>query len=422
MPKRYTTIRTNDLNIAKKIISISETFSADESKLNATLEDQGVGNATLPSQQFEISNKLLDNPFFSETISVANYSVSFKKGGTAFSLHIKRDAGADEVTISFNSTNPSDCVAFTHLVQSHFPTFDQHEAIDKILGTELSEFYRQREQSLMRLEELSQKVIEQNEEYRRRTDAELNENRKKLQEDFDARRDELQKDTEAKIEAVRKREDTLEERIKDLDDRSNKHARRQIQKDIKKLTGQRSNEFKLTKGTVSKRNIIHATFILVMSAMIASIMQSFIVLKSSPDPQNTLELYYPIKIAFSTLALIAMGLYYIRWNDNWFKRHADEEFNIKRFELDIDRASWVVEMALEWQKDTQGELPKGLLDKLTTNLFEPIERAGSAKHPYEDIIPAILGASSELDINLPMANVRVDRKGTNQLKKRMEKG
>ena len=41
------------------------------------------------------------------------------------------------------------------------------------------------------------------------------------------------------------------------------------------------------------------------------------------------------------------AVFYIRWNDQWLRQHADEEFRMRQLELDIDRASWITELALE---------------------------------------------------------------------------
>ena len=98
-------------------------------------------------------------------------------------------------------------------------------------------------------------------------------------------------------------------------------------------------------------------------------------------------------------------------------RHADEEFRTKRFELDVDRASWLVEMALEWKDEKGTEIPKELLDRLSVNLFDKANETANATHPSEDILSALLSASAELNLNVPgIGTVRLDRKGAKQFK------
>lgn len=43
------------------------------------------------------------------------------------------------------------------------------------------------------------------------------------------------------------------------------------------------------------------------------------------------------------IAFASTSVFYIRWTGRWFERYAEEEFLLKRQEIDIDRASWIVE-------------------------------------------------------------------------------
>jgi hypothetical protein len=117
----------------------------------------------------------------------------------------------------------------------------------------------------------------------------------------------------------------------------------------------------------------------------------------STGTENT---YNHIKLFVLSLGFAATMIYYIRWNDNWFRRHADEEFDIKRFQLDLDRASWVVEMAMEWNEEKEKEIPKELIDRLTVNLFQT-KASEKIKHPSEEIISKLLEGSAELSITAP---------------------
>lgn len=48
---------------------------------------------------------------------------------------------------------------------------------------------------------------------------------------------------------------------------------------------------------------------------------------------------------FFGATFLGFAAYTLRWFENWSSRHADAELHIKQLELDIDRASWVVEVA-----------------------------------------------------------------------------
>ena len=86
------------------------------------------------------------------------------------------------------------------------------------------------------------------------------------------------------------------------------------------------------------------------------------------------------------MMLTVMVVFYIKWIDRWAQIHANEEFRLKRLDLDIDRSSWIVEVALEWQEEKGGAIPQELLDKLTHNLFAYSQNEETIRHPYEDIM------------------------------------
>ena len=99
-------------------------------------------------------------------------------------------------------------------------------------------------------------------------------------------------------------------------------------------------------------------------------------------------------------------------------KDADEEFRLKRFELDIDRASWVVEMALEWKDEKGTEIPKELIDRLTRGLFSDQKDAKIPKHPSEELANALLSASTRLSLKIPgLGEASIDKKGIQKFKK-----
>ena len=137
---------------------------------------------------------------------------------------------------------------------------------------------------------------------------------------------------------------------------------------------------------------------------------------------NTVPGWPTVKLSFGAFAFIASIIFYIRWNDNWFRQHADEEFRLKRLELDIDRASWVVEMALEWKDEEGREIPGHLIERLTDNLFVTQDESKKVKHPSEDLTSAIISASSGITLKIPgVGEVAIDRKGIRKIEKELEK-
>jgi hypothetical protein len=98
------------------------------------------------------------------------------------------------------------------------------------------------------------------------------------------------------------------------------------------------------------------------------------------------------------IAFLGSATFFIRWNHQWFQKHADEEFRLKRLDLDIDRANWLVELALEWKNITKSDIPSDLIDKLARSLFISDETKDIDINPAETLFTALLGKSGTLNI------------------------
>jgi hypothetical protein len=281
--------------------------------------------------------------------------------------------------------------------------------LEKSLGKEATEFYRRREETLVRLQTLNEQLVTDAVATRKTLEAENVAYRRRLDQESDARRAELESDYLAKTNALNERESALEARIKELDDRAPTHARRQLREDLKRILQQRNESFALTKQTAGKRTPIHILFIVLLLSTggLAGVAFGNVI----TPPAGIAAWVLLMRFGLAAAAFLAAVAFYIRWIDSWAKAHADEEFKLKRLELDIDRASWVVEMALEWRAARGTQIPAELLDRLTSNLFT--EQGGQRKlrHPSEDLASALLRASASLRIPLPgVGELRLDRK------------
>ncbi len=139
-------------------------------------------------------------------------------------------------------------------------------------------------------------------------------------------------------------------------------------------------------------------------------------------PSGINQGYLLLRVPITAAAFAAAVIYYIRWNDRWFQQHADEEFRLKRLDLDIDRASWVVEMALEWKEEKGSDIPKELIDRLSRNLFTEGEVREPIRHPSEDMLSKVLGASSGLRLQIPgLGEATFNRRGLQALKQAARK-
>ena len=112
-----------------------------------------------------------------------------------------------------------------------------------------------------------------------------------------------------------------------------------------------------------------------------------------------------------TLVFVGALLFYIRWLNRWFEQHAAAEFLLKQFELDIDRASWVVETAMEWRRDQNAEVPAPLLEGITRNLFSDRGDSSETHSAADDLASALVGNASQLKLRMGENEVSFDRKG-----------
>jgi len=158
---------------------------------------------------------------------------------------------------------------------------------------------------------------------------------------------------------------------------------------------------------------IHIILISLITVLVFQIIVPFLI---HPTLTSSIKNTDLLILGIKSLFLGAAIWYYIRWQNAWFQKHADEEFNQKAFELDLDRASWLVEMAMEWQDEKGTEIPEYLVDKLSKNLFTKDENETPILHPADQLASALMGSSSSIELNTNGNKIKLDRKGIKTLK------
>lgn len=403
MHKKYVTFRKNDKEVIENFKLILNDLSGTISRLEVRIGESQPVNANININTIIDHDKSLYSYFQIDFSYMAmNSYIIVERKNYFLEIAINITNNANDVNTVNNIAN------LIKTVQDYFLPLERNESLDKMLGDELTEFYRKREESLLRLEEIAQNLINDTEKYRGDLDnkflekeenlLEKNETLKKeLEIKYQDEKKRLEADIAAQNEKIREKEEKLKEREKEIDDSSSKHARRAIRKEMMDEIKSRNESFNLTDDTIKKRYIIHGTFLGFIGFFVLMIGYTLYSGRLSIETENT---YNHIKLFVLSLGFAATMIYYIRWNDNWFRRHADEEFDIKRFQLDLDRASWVVEMAMEWNEEKEKEIPKELIDRLTVNLFQT-KVSEKIKHPSEEIISKLLEGSAELSITAP---------------------
>ena len=107
------------------------------------------------------------------------------------------------------------------------------------------------------------------------------------------------------------------------------------------------------------------------------------------------------RVPFGVLGFTLTTIFYIRWDDQWFREHAEQEFKFQQLALDVDRAGCATEMLLEWQEDKGGAMPAVMMDRLTGGLFTNQAKVERVRHPSEDAITALVKAASSVRVDVP---------------------
>ncbi|MBW7964950.1 hypothetical protein [Bradyrhizobium sp. BR 10261] len=232
-------------------------------------------------------------------------------------------------------------------------------------------------------------------------------------------RERLMTEQETKLEALRRDAEALEQRRKDLDDRDYMHARRGTLGELRKRIIERQQKFTLTPETTRLRWPIHAALIVLILILLGvNVVTASTILNLDVGKVDWPVLAWAFgKQSVVTIALVGALFFYVRWMNRWFEQHASAEFLLKQFELDINRASWVVETAMEWRRDQHSEIPAPLLEGVTRNLFTYGNSSAQDQSAADDLASALVGNASGLKLKVGDNEINFDRKGLSGLAK-----
>lgn len=391
------------------------TFELSVSVIDDTVLDAGSNSDfTKLIAKSEMQNYILTNKNLSKSF---RFIAKAQNNNQVFALSIARDPHFDSLTITYsnNPANINEKLKLYERVQKHFPFYEGGD-VSAIIGTELKGFYEKRDESLVRLEQFNKNFTIERVKQQQALEKEFRDKEKELKEHYNKLEEDLKTEIEEEKIQIGIERAELEILRLEIDDLDNTASRRKLRSDLKDELKERSKSFKLSSTTNLKRYPIHILFIALITILIMQVYTS-IVVHGAVSEVTRLTL-----LGLKSLALAFTIFYYIRWIDKWAKVHADEEFKLKKLDLDIDRASWVVETVLEWNNATSSDeqIPLELLQKLTTNLFEYGESSECTKHPTEEIVKAILNASASLNLRTPVGDLSLDNKGLKKVTKEIQ--
>jgi len=418
----YTTQKISDLKVTQKLWELAQGYE-NTKEVSASFRLQSGNNniSEVVQGEFTSDGIIFDGLDFEQLqTSSGTFVLSFKVGTGSYSCTIKRRSVLDEVTVDFGMQNqraenihPAQLMKWTQQVQKEFPQHGRDEKLDKLIGDELAEFYRKREEALCRLEGANQELFENLAKQKAQANEAIAKERLSLQESWEQKQQKLEEEHQNRLDALEEKQAQLDQREAEINDNNSKYERRSLRDQLKKSIQSRNEKFTVTKDTIRTRLPIHIMYIfLILSSFVFLVLFS---LHLSMDPTDYILL---IKTVSSSAVMLTTALLYIRWNDAWSQRYANEEFNQKRLELDIDRASWVVEMLLEWDEAKDKAIPPELIERLTNSLFDRVEEEPSGNH-HADFLSTLLGGTSAIDLNVPGGSMHMKRSGVKKLRRHM---
>ena len=377
-----------------------------------------IGNVDLDDIEASEAIKLIikKNSAILESISLnwPGLSISFYRGGS----YQPKDKSAiyDEIILRQNQSqgrpNSEDIIEVVSIINKKLKAFDPKRSGASTLSEEQAHFEALHNSNIERLELLNEDLIRNTHEYRLKLDDEYRKKIEQLDGELAERKSELNSEIELKKSEVSQQEKELEEKKKELDDSNNTHARREIRRDILKEIKSRQTKFNLTDGTNKLRTPIAIAMIglivIFVGLGIVSAKEFYDMLQG--DDINKI-IIAGIKQAIYSGGAIASVIFLIRWMNRWFELHSQSEFSLKQFELDMERASWLVETSLEW-KDAKGTaIPPELLESLSRNLFiNEGQKVEQVQHPADQLASALMGSASAVKLKAGDSSIEIDPK------------
>ncbi len=200
----------------------------------------------------------------------------------------------------------------------------------------------------------------------------------KLKAEAEAERQSWLAGAQTKEAELHAREAAFNEKAQAFETRDSRWVRRKLLEQIQERIN--ANKIaKLSDETLKKRKIIHWTCQAVMAIGLLSVTLMFV----SAHIGGT-EWFHIAGSSAGTLLFGSTMVFYLRWTNDWFAQHARIEFRNIKFADDILRASWLAELAFEWETERKTEFPKELMQTFSRDLFLSSSE-GVAKHPTDDL-------------------------------------
>lgn len=249
--------------------------------------------------------------------------------------------------------------------------------------------------------------------------------RSSLEKSYEEKRESIESEHKEAIEEVKisyqKKLSDLETKEKLLDNRNNTHVRRDIRKQLNDSIRNRIQNFKSSDGVAKLRWPIHLAFILLIIfsglGLLYFSKEFLFLLENKNFTSSNIAIFLGLlKPVTFTILFSSSFIFYIKWLNAWFSKNSDEEFFLRKYQLDVERSSWIVETVLESLNQGEKELPTELILNFSKNLFsEKDDVENDLKHPSDQLASAILGSAANAKIKIGQNEIELDRKSLKNL-------
>lgn len=424
--------RSSDRAVIDCFKKIGERYGVQNAAVSA-LAFSNIGNVNLFDDKNADFQALLNhNSTLIEScaLQVNGLNVSYYRGGQ----YQPKDKSPifDEILLRWNAQQGNlsneDKLNVVSIINEDLKAFEPGRFIESGLSEEQAQLLSIHSSTLDRLQKLNEDLIRQSSEFRENIEKRYEEKATELEQETTKQREKLNSDYENKSEGLEKREKALSEKLAAIDDRSNTHVRREIRDRMLSDVKARIEKFGVSESTEGKRRPVFVGIAFMIIAILG--MLGYTVFKISQlttpsidattdAPQVTYWLW--AKITFLSVGLLGTILYYVKWQNKWAEQHANSEFQLQQFYIDVNRANWVIESCLEWRKETDSAIPTALLESITRNLFDrPNEDIEKVIHPSDELASALLGSASRLKMKVGDSELEFDKPGKIKSKKASE--
>jgi hypothetical protein len=175
-----------------------------------------------------------------------------------------------------------------------------------------------------------------------------------------------------------------------FDARENTVVRRDLLGKIQTIV-ENQKKIEITTDTLAKRKPVGniCLFLFVLASVLMAVFGYKVFTETSPS------WFHVAPFTTGVLLFVSTAIFFIRWNDQWFKEHANAEFENRQFSRDIVRASWLAELLFEWKEKKEVPFPDALITSYTTGLFRDNDVVKTTKHPFDDL-KSLAGSVSEI--------------------------